>query len=160
MAQSRDIWRKIVVLAVVGGLTFWAISIATSLVPITVDYRAARWSAETVWVGSLPAGMIIGFLMSFVLVRFFDKIPTKNPILKSVILSIIALVIGAILLEAPSSFGTSDALYYFLFGTMLNVPRFLFVGIVIGYLYKRLYKGVNPAVIASESARTELNKIK
>jgi hypothetical protein len=139
MAQSKDIWRKIVVLAVVGGLAFWAISIATSLVPITVDYRAARWSAETVWVGSLPAGLIIGFLMSFFLVRFFDKIPPKNPILKSLILSIIALVIGAILLEAPSSFGTSDVFYYFLFGTMLNVPRFLFLGIVIGYLYKRLY---------------------
>ena len=155
MSQSKDIWRKMVVLAVVGGLAFWAVSIATSLVPITVDYRAARWSAETVWVGSLPAGMIIGFLLSFVLVRFFDKIPTKNPILKSVILSIIALVIGAILLEAPSSFGTSDALYYFLFGTMLNVPRFLFVGIVIGYLYKRLYKGVNAAVIASKSAQVD-----
>jgi uncharacterized protein YacL len=139
MTQSKDIWRKIIVLAVVGGLAFWAISIVTSLFPITADYRAARWSAETVWVGSLPAGLIIGFLMSFFLVRFFDKIPTKNPIVKALILSIIALVIGAILLEAPSSFGTSDALYYFLFGTMLNVPRFLFVGIVIGYLYKRLY---------------------
>jgi len=139
MAQSKDVWRKIVVLAVVGGLAFWAISIATSLLPFAADYRVARWSAETVWVGSLPAGLIIGFLMSFFLVRFFDKIPSKNPILKSLILSIIALVIGAILLEAPSSFGTSDALYYFLFGTMLNVPRFLFVGIVIGYLYKRLY---------------------
>jgi hypothetical protein len=139
MAQSKDIWKKIVVLAVVGGLVFWAISIATSLFPFTADYRVARWSAQTVWVGSLPAGMLIGFLMSFFLFRFFGKIPTKNPILKSVILSIIALVIGAILLEAPSSFGTSDALYYFLFGTLLNVPRFLFVGIVIGYLYKRLY---------------------
>jgi hypothetical protein len=137
MAQSKDIWRKIVVLAVAGGLAFWAISIATSLVPITVDYRAARWSAETVWIGSLPAGMIIGFFVSFFLLRFFDKIPTKNPILKSVILSIIALVIGTILLEAPSSFGTSDALYYFLFGTMLNVPRFLFVGIVVGYLIQK-----------------------
>ena len=155
MAQSKDIWRKIVVLAVVGGLAFWAVSIATSLFPITADYRVARWSAETVWVGSLPAGLIIGFLMSFFLFRFFDKIPTKNPILKSVILSIIALVIGAILLEAPSSFGTSDALYYFLFGTMLNVPRFLFVGVAIGYLYKRLYKGVNAAVVASKSAQVE-----
>ena len=155
MTQSKEIWKKILVLAVAGGLTFWAISIATSLFPITVDYRAARWSAETVWVGSLPAGSVIGFLMSFFLVRFFDKIPTKNPILKSVILSIIALVIGSILLEAPASFGTSNALYYFLFGTMLNVPRFLFVGIVIGYLYKRLYKGSNPAVVASKSAQVE-----
>jgi len=139
MAQSKDIWRKIVVLTVVGGLAFWATSIATSLLPIAADYRVARWSAQTVWVGSLPAGLLIGFLMSFFLFRFFDKIPTKNPILKSVILSIIALIIGTILLEAPASFGTSNALYYFLFGTMLNVPRFLFVGIVVGYLYKRLY---------------------
>ena len=155
MTQSKEIWRKIVVLAVVGGLAFWATSIATSLLPIAADYRAARWSAQTVWVGSLPAGMIIGFFVSFFLLRFFDKIPTKNPILKSVILSFIALVIATILLEAPASFRTSDALYYFLFGTMLNVPRFLVLGIVIGYLYKRLYKGSNPAVVASKSAQVE-----
>jgi hypothetical protein len=139
MTQSKELWKKIVVLAIVGGLVFWVISIATSLLPFTADYRAARWSAETVWAGSLPAGLIIGFLISFFLFRFFDKIPTKNPILKSVILSLIALFIGSILLEAPASFGTSDALYYFLFGTMLNVPRFLFVGVAIGYLYKKLY---------------------
>jgi len=83
MAQSKDIWRKIIVLAVVGGLAFWAISIITSLLPFAADYRVARWSAETVWVGSLPAGMIIGFFVSFFLLRFFNKIPTKNPILKS-----------------------------------------------------------------------------
>ena len=150
MAKSNGIWRKVVILAIVGGLAFWAISIATSLLPFAADYRVARWSAQTVWVGSLPAGMIIGFFVSFFLLRFFDKIPTKNPILKSVILSFIALVIAMILLEAPASFGTSDALYYFLFGTMLNVPRFLVLGIVIGYLYKRLYKGFNPSAIASE----------
>jgi hypothetical protein len=155
MAKSKDIWKKLVVLAVVGGLTFWAISIITSLIPFTADYRVARWSAETVWVGSLPAGLVIGFLVSFFLVRFFGKIPTKNPIQKSVILSIIALFIGTILLEAPASFGTSDPLYYFLFGTMLNVPRFLFVGLVVGYLYKRLYKVVNPAVVASKSPQVD-----
>jgi hypothetical protein len=27
---------------------------------------------------------------------------------------------------------------YFLIGAMLNVPRFLILGMVIGYLYKRL----------------------
>jgi len=155
MTQSKGIWRMVLVLAIVGGLAFWATSIATSLLPIAADYRVARWSAQTVWVGSLPAGMIIGFFVSFFLLRFFDKIPTKNPILKSVILSFIALVIATILLEAPASFRTSDALYYFLFGTMLNVPRFLFVGVVIGYLYKRLSKGSNPAVVASKSAQVE-----
>ena len=153
MTQSKEIWRKGLVLTIGGGLAFWATSIATSLLPIAAEYRAARWSAQTVWVGSLPAGMIIGCLVSFSLLRFFEKIPTKNPFQKSMILSIIALIIATIILEAPASFRTSDALYYFLFGTMLNVPRFLFVGVVIGYLYKRLYKGFNPAVIASKSAK-------
>ncbi len=142
MVQLKDSWKKIVVLALAGGFTFWAISIATSLLPLTVDYRAARWSAETVWVGSFPAGLIISFLVSFFLLYFFGKIPAKNPILKSLILSIIALAIGSILLETPASFMTTDPLYYFLFGTILNVPRFLFVGIVVGYLYKRLYTSV------------------
>jgi len=155
MTQSKGIWRKVVILAVMGGLAFWATSIAISLLPIAAEYRVSRWSAQTVWVGSLPAGMIIGFLVSFSLLRFFDKIPAKNPILKSVILSFIALVIAAILLEAPASFATSDALYYFLFGTMLNVPRFLALGIVIGILYKRLYKGSDPAVVAPKSAQID-----
>jgi len=136
MAQSKDIWRKIVVLAVVGGLAFWATSIATSLLPIAADYRVARWSAQTVWVGSLPAGLIIGFFVSYFLLRFFDKIPTKNPILKSVILSFAAIVV----IEVLSTFGNpSNAYVYLLTDTVMNIPRILALGIVIGYLYKRLY---------------------
>ena len=88
-------------------------------------------------------GMIIGCCVSYFLLRFFDKIPTKNPILKSVMLSFIALVIAIILFDVPQIFiGPSDAfdaLYYFLIGVMFNVTRFLVLGIVIGYLYKRLY---------------------
>jgi len=73
------------------------------------------------------------------LASFFDKIPTKNPILKSEIVSFVAYVIVLILLGVAAS-RTSDALHVFLIGaTIMNVPRFLFVGIVIGYLYKRLY---------------------
>jgi uncharacterized protein YacL len=157
MTQSKGIWRKIVVLGVVGGLAFWAITIAISLLPIAAEYRAAESisNIQAVWVSSLPAGLIIGFFVSFFLLRFFDKIPTKNPILKSVVLSFIAFVIAMILLEAPASFRTSDALYYLLIGVIFNVPRFLFVGIVIGYLYKKLYKGSNPAVVASKSAQVE-----
>ncbi len=136
MAQSKDIWRKIVVLAVVGGLAFWAISIATSLFPITVDYRAARWSAETVWVGSLPAGLLIGFLVSFFLLRFFERLPIKNPILKSVVLSFAAIVV----IEVVSTFGNpSNAYVFLLVDTVMNIPRILALGIVIGYLYKRLH---------------------
>ena len=153
MPQSKGIWRKIVVLGVVGGLAFFAITFAISLSPIAADYRAAESisNIQTVWAGGLLVGLIIAFGVSYFLLRFFDKIPAKNPILKSVILSFIAFVIAMILLEAPASFRTSDALYYLLIGVIFNVPRFLFVGIVIGYLYKRLYKGSNPVVIASKA---------
>ena len=157
MAQSKGIWRKIVVLGVVGGLAFCAITIAISLLPIAAEYRAAESisNIQTVWVGGLLVGLIIGCFISYFLLRFFDKIPTNNPILKSVILSFIAFVIAMILLEAPASFRTSDALYYLFIGVIFNVPRFLFVGIVIGYLYKRLYKGSNPVMVASKSAQVE-----
>jgi len=93
-----------------------------------------------VLVESLLGGMIIACCVSYSLLRFFDKIPTKNPILKSAILSFFALVIAIIMIQgAASLLEPSDALHYFLIGAMLNVPRFLFLGIAIGYLYKRLY---------------------
>jgi hypothetical protein len=85
-------------------------------------------------------GTIIGFCVSYFLVRFFDKIPTSNPITKSVMLSLIALVIAVILIDVPQSFfgsGHTVELYYFLIGGIFNLVRFLFLGLAIGYLYKR-----------------------
>ena len=141
---SYEFYKKLFILTIGGGVVFWATTFVTSLLPIAAEYRAAysNWSIQTVWVASLPAGMIIGCCVSYFLLRFFDKIPTKNPIIKSVILSFIALVIAIILIDVPQSFlplGSSDALYYFLIGVMFNAARFLSLGLVIGYLYKRLY---------------------
>ena len=133
--------KKLFKLTIAGGLVFWATSIATSLLPIAAEYRAAysNWSIQTVWATSLAMGMIIGYCVSYFLLRYFDKIPSKNPILKSVILSFIALIIAVILIDVPQSFfgmhNSSDALYYFLIGVMFNIARFLLPGIVIGYLY-------------------------
>jgi hypothetical protein len=144
-AGSTILSKKLYTLTVGGGLVFWATTIATSLLPIAAEYRAASsersWSIQTVWVGSLLVGMIIGCCVSYSLLRFFDKIPPKNPILKSAILGFVALVVATILIDVPQSLllGPSDAWHYFLIGIMLNAPRFLFLGIVIGYLYKRLY---------------------
>jgi hypothetical protein len=142
MTQSKEIWRKALVLAIVGGLAFWVTNFAISLTPIAAEYRTAlSISYLPMIVESLIGGLIIGFFASYFLLRFFDKIPTKNPILKSVILSLIALIIVTILIEVPSHFLTpnSDPMRYFLIGTMFNVLRILALGIVIGYLYKRLY---------------------
>ena len=94
-------------------------------------------------------GMIIGYCVSYFLLRYFDKIPSKNPILKSVMISSIALIIAVIVIDVPQSFfgmrNSFDALYYFLIGVMFNIARFLLLGIVIGYLYNdrthSLFKG-------------------
>ncbi len=135
---------KALVLTVGGGVVFWGTTIATSLLPIAAEYRAAfsNWSVQTVWSASLPVGMIVGSCVSYALLRLFEKIPTKDPISKSVILSFVPLVIVTILIDVPRSFlppGPGDVLYYFLIGVMFNAARFLLLGLMIGYLYKRLY---------------------
>ena len=143
--------KKLFKLTIAGGLVFWATTIATSLLPIAAEYRAAysNWSIQTVWVTSFFMGLVIGYCVSYFLLRYFDKIPSKNPILKSMILSFIALIIAVILIDVPQSFfgmrNPFDSLYYFLIGVMFNTARFLLPGIVIGYLYNdrthSLFKG-------------------
>jgi hypothetical protein len=137
---SYEFYKRLYKLTIGGGVAFWAITIAFSLLPIAAEFRAALSISyiQVVLVESLLGGMIIGCCVSYSLLRFFDKIPTKNPILKSEILSFVALGIVSILLGVAAS-RTSDALHVFLIGAMLNVPRFLILGLVIGYLYKRLY---------------------
>jgi hypothetical protein len=151
---STILSKKLFKLTIGGGVAFWAITIAFSLLPMMAEFRAALSISyiSGAIVEPLLGGMIIGCCVSYSLLRFFDKIPTNNPILKSVILSFVALGIVFILLGVAAS-RTSDALHVFLIGVMLNIPRFLFFGIVIGYLYKRLYKGFNPSVTASVAAK-------
>jgi Na+/phosphate symporter len=150
-AGSTILSKKVFKLTIAGGLVFWATTIATSLLPIAAEYRAAYsdWSIQTVWVYSLLMGMIIGYGVSYFLLRYFDKIPSKNPILKSVMISSIALIIAVIVIDVPQSFfgmrNSFNALYYFLIGVLFNIARFLLLGIVIGYLYNdrthSLFKG-------------------
>ena len=132
--------KKLFRLTIGGGLAFWAATIAISLTPIRAEFRAALSMSyiQTVIVEALLGGMIISCFVSFFLLRFFDKSPTKDPILKSVILTFIPYVTSLILLGVAAS-RTSDALHIFLIGASLNVPTFLILGIVIGYLYKRRY---------------------
>ncbi len=141
--QNRfKISKKLLILTVAGGITFWVTSIATSLLPIAAEYRAAfsNWSMQTVWIGSLPMGMAFGCCVSYFLLRFFDKLPGGDPIVKSMILSAITLTVAVLLVDVPMvSHASSDALYYFFIGVVFNAVRFLFLGIAVGYLYKRLY---------------------
>jgi hypothetical protein len=139
MAQSKEM----TILAVAGGSGFWVANFAISLTPIAAEYRAAlSISYFPMLLEALLGGLMIAFCVGYFLLRFFEKIPTQDPISKSVILTFIVLIIVTILIGGPSSFlATSDVLRYFLIGTIFNVLRFLALGIGIGYLYKRLNGG-------------------
>ena len=135
---SPEFSKKLIKLTIAGGVAFWIVDFAMSLSPISAEYMAAFSisSLPLALVEALVGGLIIGFLVSFFLLRFFEKIPTKNPILKSVILSFAAIVV----IEVLSTFGNpSNAYVFLLVDTVMNIPRILALGIVIGYLYKRLY---------------------
>jgi hypothetical protein len=135
---SREFSKKLIRLTVAGGIAFWIVDFAISLSPISAEYMAAFSISYLLLalVEALVGGLIIACCVSYFLLRFFDKIPTKNPILKALILSFVALVI----IEALSTFGNlSNAYVYLLVDTVMNIPRILALGIVIGYLYKRLH---------------------
>ena len=139
-AGSTILAKNLYTFTIGGGVAFWAANFAISLTPIAAEYRAAlSISYFPMLLESLLGGLIIGFGVSYFLLRFFDRIPTKNPISKSAILSFSVLIIVTILVGSPASFlTTSDVLRYFLIGTIFNVLRILALGIVVGYLCKRL----------------------
>jgi hypothetical protein len=140
-AKREGTWRRTSVLALGGGLGFWVANFAISLTPIAAEYRAAlSISYLPMLLEALLGGLIIGLFVSYSLLRFFDKLPTKSPILKSVLLSFIALVIVTMLIEVPAkSFSTtSDPLRYFLIAALFNGARILALGVVVGCLYGRI----------------------
>jgi hypothetical protein len=157
MKNSKRIWKKVFVLTLVGGLAFWLANFAISRTPIAAEYRAAMTiSYYPMLLESLIGGLIIGLSVSYPLLRFFDRIPAKEPIMKSVILSSIVLVIVTILIGGPSSFyATNNILRYFITGTTFNVIRISALGLAIGYVSKRQYKGINPSVVAMKPAGLE-----
>jgi len=135
--MSHEFSKKLYKLTVAGGVAFWITDFVISLSPIAAEYMAAFSISylPLALVEALVGGLIIGCFVSYFLLRFFEKIPTKNPILKSVILSFAAIVI----IEALSTFvNPSNAYVYLLIDTVMNIPRILALGIVIGYLYDKL----------------------
>lgn len=141
MAQSKGFWKKLSILAIAGGAAFWLTNFAISLTPIAAEYRAAlSISYFPMLVEALLGGLIIGFLVSYLLLRFFNRIPGKSAILKSVILSIAALIVLTLLVEVPAKFfpPVNNPVRYFLIGFLFNVIRIPALGLAIGYFCKKV----------------------
>jgi len=146
MSQSTAAWRKVFGLAIAGGLGFWAANFVISLTLIAAEYRSAlSISYLPMLLAALIGGLLIGLCVGYSLLRFFDKIPTRKPILKSVILSFIALIFVTLFLEVPAKLltPTRDAVRYFFIATLFNALRIFALGIVIGYRYDKLNRSVS-----------------
>ena len=137
---SREFPKKLLMLAAAGGAAFWITDFVMAVSPIAAAYKAAFsiTSLPVALVEALAGGLIIGCCVSYFLLRFFDKLPTKNPILKALILSFVAMLMIEVL---STLVNPSNASVYLLIDTGMNVPRFLALGIVVGHLYEKLNGG-------------------
>jgi hypothetical protein len=133
---SREFYKKLFKLTGAGGAAFWITDFVISVSPIAAEYRAAFSISylPMALVGALVGGLVIGGCVSYFLLRFFDRIPTKNPILKALILSFVAMLMIEVL---STLVNPSNASVYLLIDTGMNVPRFLSLGIVIGYIFDK-----------------------
>jgi hypothetical protein len=144
--MQGDIMRKIqlIELSLAGAAVFYVTSFAIALLPFSAQFRAAEsYTYTDVLVGALPSGLLIALFVSYCMLGYSVKIPSRSSISKSVLLSLVALLVievGATLLHG------GNELYYFSIGTLLSVPRFLFLGMVIGYLYRRADEVMHPGV--------------
>ncbi len=71
MPKIQKFWRKVLALAVVGGLGFWVANFGISLTPIAAEYRnALSISYFPMLLEALLGGLMIGFCVSYFLLRF------------------------------------------------------------------------------------------
>ena len=133
---SREFLKKLLMLAAAGGAAFWITDFVMAVSPIASAYKAAFSisSLPVALVEALAGGLVIAVCVSFVLLRFFDRIPGKNSIHKALILSFSAMAI----IEILSALGDpAHASVYLLLDTGMNVPRFLALGLLIGYVFDK-----------------------
>jgi len=133
---SREFSKKLLMLAAAGGAAFWIIDFVISISPIAARYKASFSisSLSVALVEALVGGVVIALCVSFFLLRFFNRIPGKNPIFKAVFLGFFIMAV----IEGLSALGNpAHASIYLLLDTGMNVPRFLALGLVIGYLFDK-----------------------
>ena len=130
---SREFPKKLLKLAAAGGAAFWIIDFVMAVSPIASEYKAAFSisSLPVALVEALTGGVVIALCISFFLLRFFERIPGKTPIFKALILGFFIMV----MIEVISALANpAHASVYLLLDTGMNTPRFLALGLVIGYL--------------------------
>ena len=128
---SREVSKRLLKLAAAGGAAFWVTDFVIVVSPISSTYKAAFSisSLPVALVEALAGGLVIAFCISFCLLRFDHRIPGKDPFQKVLILSLGVMAI----IEVLSALGNPlHASVFLLLETLMNVPRFLALGWVVG----------------------------
>jgi hypothetical protein len=138
-SKSITNWKKIVPMTFAGGLAFWLTNFAISRTSLAAEYREAlSISYLPMLVEALVGGLVIGFCVSFFLIRFNNTIPAKNQIVKSLMLSFLLIAIITVTIGNPSSFMRSGNIpRYFTIGTLINLTRISSLGLTIGVMAEK-----------------------
>ncbi len=134
---SRGVWGP----AMAGASAFWVTNLAISLTPVAADYRAAlSISYVPMLVEAAIGGTFMGLCVSWVLVRFPDRVPGRDPVSKALVLCFAVLVVVTALVEVPAKFGASvdQPLRNLIIATTINVLRLSALGLAVGCLRKRV----------------------
>lgn len=140
MTRPRGIWARTPPLALAGAAGFWLTNFAISLTPVAAEYRAALGiSYGPMLLQALLGGLVVGFVVSFCLLRFPNWLPTTGPLVQAVLWSVVALVVVTLLVEVPPRVlaTTNTAPRYLVIAVAINILRFLALGLVVGLLHSR-----------------------
>ena len=131
---SRAFSNRLLILTIAGSASFWITDFIMSVSPFAAEYKAAFSisSLPVALVEAFAGSMVIALCVSFFLLRFFDRIPGKQPIFKALFLTFFMML----MIESFLTLGNpADAYVYLVLDTAMNIPRFLALGLVIGYLF-------------------------
>lgn len=146
-------WSRMTQMTLVGGLAFWAANFAISLTPVAAAYRTAlSISYWPMTLAALVGGLLIAAGVSGLLQAFRDHLPGDHPILKATLLSLAIMS----LIEAFSIAVDVDHLsLYHVIGAVINVPRFVALGLAVGWSAGRPEMGAVRSVRPSDSCHVE-----
>ena len=136
---SHEFSKRLLMLTAAGGLAFWTVDFVISISPISAKYKAAFSisSLPLALAEAFVGGLVIALWVSYFLLRFYERVPGKKSIFKAWILSFFVMVI----IEVFSALGNpAHASVYLLLDTGMNAPRFLGLGLIIGYLFDQQKK--------------------
>ncbi|MGI0086076.1 MAG: hypothetical protein ACREBQ_13435, partial [Nitrososphaerales archaeon] len=85
---------------------------------------------------SIGVALAFGWLLQ----AYYERIPTRNAISKSILLSMVFLLILDLLFASTTS---SDPIGFFTVAYLLDAPEFLVFGLVLGYVYCKLMRGTD-----------------